>query len=337
MTDPVNFAAMNRRTLLGTAAAATAATVALPLASGQALAQADVPKQANAPLPGVFRYRVGSYELTSLFDGFGYPSARRKVRSQRAGRSGPGGGKGRIPPGRHAQDQLHADSRPYRDQCRAAGFRDRRQAGSHYRHDEPWPGRGRHPAVGGHRDRDLAFPRRPHLGHQGRRQHAGIPQCRDPGSGSRIRLLDGRGRGEPRASRPQIRLRPGAGDVRRPWQPGAPLPRERRGAARHDIGSGLRPHSRPYGAPDRLRTARRPWPWPMSPTSRSCSSAIRTGPPFSTWTPTWLGRRGTSCWTRLAADRTLAFGYHWGLPNAGYVRKTGSGFEFEPLAYVQTL
>jgi secreted PhoX family phosphatase len=38
MTDPVNFAAMNRRTLLGTAAAAAAATVALPLASGQVLA-----------------------------------------------------------------------------------------------------------------------------------------------------------------------------------------------------------------------------------------------------------------------------------------------------------
>jgi glyoxylase-like metal-dependent hydrolase (beta-lactamase superfamily II) len=71
MTDSANFAAMNRRTLLGTAAAATAATVALPLASGQVLAQADVPKQANAPLPGVFRYRVGSYELTSLFDGYG--------------------------------------------------------------------------------------------------------------------------------------------------------------------------------------------------------------------------------------------------------------------------
>jgi glyoxylase-like metal-dependent hydrolase (beta-lactamase superfamily II) len=40
---------------------------------------------------------------------------------------------------------------------------------------------------------------------------------------------------------------------------------------------------------------------------------------------------------QLATDRTLAFGYHWGLPNAGYVRKTASGFEFEPLAYVQTL
>jgi len=40
---------------------------------------------------------------------------------------------------------------------------------------------------------------------------------------------------------------------------------------------------------------------------------------------------------QMAADRTLAFGYHWGLPNAGYIRKAGSGFEFEPLAYVQTL
>ena len=63
----MSFPGMNRRTLLGTAAAAAA----LPLSSRQARAQANVPKQANAPLPGVFRYRVGSFELTSLFDGYG--------------------------------------------------------------------------------------------------------------------------------------------------------------------------------------------------------------------------------------------------------------------------
>ena len=72
MTDPVSLAGMNRRAVLGSVAAATAAAVTLPLVSGAAHAQAnDVPKQANAPLPGVFRYRVGSYELTSLFDGYG--------------------------------------------------------------------------------------------------------------------------------------------------------------------------------------------------------------------------------------------------------------------------
>jgi hypothetical protein len=63
----MNFPGMSRRTLLGTAVAAAA----LPLSSGQPRAQADVPKQANAPLPGVFRYRVGSFELTSMIDGYG--------------------------------------------------------------------------------------------------------------------------------------------------------------------------------------------------------------------------------------------------------------------------
>ena len=34
---------------------------------------------------------------------------------------------------------------------------------------------------------------------------------------------------------------------------------------------------------------------------------------------------------QISTDRTLAFAYHWGLPNAGYIRKAGSGFDFEPL------
>lgn len=62
--------AMNRRALLGTAAAMTAAAAAGPLVAGSAQAQ-GAPPQANAQLPGAFRYKVGSFEVTSLFDGYG--------------------------------------------------------------------------------------------------------------------------------------------------------------------------------------------------------------------------------------------------------------------------
>src|SRR4051812_21660963 len=71
MQVPGQCPGMNRRTLLGSAAAVTATAAALPMASGSAQAQVTVPKQANAPLPGVFRYQIGSFELTTLFDGYG--------------------------------------------------------------------------------------------------------------------------------------------------------------------------------------------------------------------------------------------------------------------------
>ena len=55
---------LTRRNLLGTAAAATIA------ASAEA-ARAEAPA-ANAAAPGVYRYKIGSYELTALYDGIWY-------------------------------------------------------------------------------------------------------------------------------------------------------------------------------------------------------------------------------------------------------------------------
>jgi glyoxylase-like metal-dependent hydrolase (beta-lactamase superfamily II) len=54
---------VTRRTLFGTTAAALAAA---PLS-----ARAEAPA-ANAPAPGMYRYKIGSYELTALYDGIWY-------------------------------------------------------------------------------------------------------------------------------------------------------------------------------------------------------------------------------------------------------------------------
>jgi len=55
---------LTRRNLLGTAAAAT-------LAAPATTARAEAPA-ANAAAPGVYRYKIGSYELTALYDGIWY-------------------------------------------------------------------------------------------------------------------------------------------------------------------------------------------------------------------------------------------------------------------------
>ena len=55
---------LTRRNLLGSAAAATLATTA-------ATARAEAPA-AHAAAPGVYRYKIGSYELTALYDGIWY-------------------------------------------------------------------------------------------------------------------------------------------------------------------------------------------------------------------------------------------------------------------------
>jgi glyoxylase-like metal-dependent hydrolase (beta-lactamase superfamily II) len=336
MTDPVNFAAMNRRTLLGTAAAATAATVALPLASGQALAQADVPKQANAPLPGVFRYRVGSYELTSLFDGFGTRPLDEKFvlnapvdQVQAAARdafrpadtlkisytptvvhtgtnvvlldSGTGG-------------KLGATTGMMSRGLDAAGIPPSAVTAiviSHFHGDH----------ISGIKaaDNALAFPNAEIL----------VPEAEyafwmDEGEASRA----------PAGRKSAFDL------VRATF---ADLgSRVRRYRANEEVLPGMTSVAAYGHTPGHtaLRIA--------SGGETAMALADVTNVPFLfVRNPDWSAvfdmdadmARATrhKLLDQLAADRTLAFGYHWGLPNAGYVRKTASGFEFEPLAYVQTL
>jgi glyoxylase-like metal-dependent hydrolase (beta-lactamase superfamily II) len=336
MTDPVNFAAMNRRALLGTAAAATAATVALPLASGKALAQADVPKQANAPLPGVFRYRVGSYELTSLFDGFGSrpldekfvlnaPVDQVRAAARDAFRpadtlkisytptvvhtgtnvvlldSGTGG-------------KLGATTGMMSRGLDAAGIPPSAVTAiviSHFHGDH----------ISGIKaaDNTLAFPNAEIL----------VPEAEyaywmDEGEASRA----------PAGRKSAFDL------VRATF---ADLgSRVRRYRANEEVLPGMTSVAAYGHTPGHtaLRIA--------SGGETAMALADLTNVPFLfVRNPDWSAvfdmdadmARATrnKLLDQLAADRTLAFGYHWGLPNAGYVRKAGSGFEFEPLAYVQTL
>jgi len=336
MSDMVSFPAMNRRTLLGTAAAMTAATAALPLASGQVHAQANIPKQANAPLPGVFRYKVGSFELTSLFDGYGTRPLDDKfitnapVDQVRAAArdaflptdtlklsytptvvhtgtnvvlldAGTGGKLGATT-GMMSRGLDAADIAPSAITAIVI---------SHFHPDH----------ISGIKaaDNTLAFPNAEIL----------VPEAEyaywmDEGEASRA----------PAGRKSNFDLvRATFGDL------GSRLRRYR---ADEEVLPGMTAvpaygHTPGHTA---LRIS--------SDGETAMALADLTNVPFLfVRNPDWSAvfdidadmARATrrKLLDQIAADRILAFGYHWGLPNAGHVRKTGSGFEFEPLAYVQTL
>ena len=336
MSDMVSFPAMNRRTLLGTAAAMTAATAALPLASGQAHAQADIPKQANAPLPGVFRYRVGSFELTSLFDGYGTrplddkfiinaPVDQVRAAARDAFRPTDTLKLSYTPTVVHTGTnvvlldagtggKLGATTGMMSRGLDAAGIAPSAVTAiviSHFHADH----------ISGIKaaDNTLAFPNAEIL----------VPEAEyaywmDEGEASRA----------PAGRKSDFDL------VR---------------ATFGDLGSRLRR----YRADEEVlpgMTAVAAYGHTPGHTALRISSGGETAMALADLTnvpflfvrnPDWSAvfdmdadmARATrrKLLDQLAADRTLAFGYHWGLPNAGYIRKAGSGFDFEPLAYVQTL
>jgi glyoxylase-like metal-dependent hydrolase (beta-lactamase superfamily II) len=336
MTDSVNFAGMNRRALLGTAAAATAATVALPLASGQAHAQANVPKQANAPLPGVFRYRVGSFELTSLFDGYGTRPLDDKfvlnapveqVRAAATDAFRPADtlkisytptvvhtGSNVVLLDSGTGGKLGATTGMMSRGLDAAGIAPSAVTAiviSHFHGDH----------ISGIKaaDNTLAFPNAEIL----------VPEAEyaywmDEGEASRA----------PAGRKSAFDL------VRATF---ADLgSRVRRYRADEEVLPGMTAVAAYGHTPGHtaLRIA--------SEGETAMALADLTNVPFLfVRNPDWSAvfdmdadmARATrhKLLDQMAADRTLAFGYHWGLPNAGYIRKAGSGFEFEPLAYVQTL
>jgi glyoxylase-like metal-dependent hydrolase (beta-lactamase superfamily II) len=336
MTDSVNFEGMNRRALLGTAAAATAATVALPLASGQAHAQANVPKQANAPLPGVFRYRVGSFELTSLFDGYGTRPLDDKfvlnapveqVRAAATDAFRPADtlkisytptvvhtGSNVVLLDSGTGGKLGATTGMMSRGLDAAGIAPSAVTAiviSHFHGDH----------ISGIKaaDNTLAFPNAEIL----------VPEAEyaywmDEGEASRA----------PAGRKSAFDL------VRATF---ADLgSRVRRYRADEEVLPGMTAVAAYGHTPGHtaLRIA--------SEGETAMALADLTNVPFLfVRNPDWSAvfdmdadmARATrhKLLDQMAADRTLAFGYHWGLPNAGYIRKAGSGFEFEPLAYVQTL
>jgi glyoxylase-like metal-dependent hydrolase (beta-lactamase superfamily II) len=332
MSFPSDVPGMNRRTLLGTAAAAAA----LPLVSGQARAQTAVPKQANAPLPGVFRYRVGSFELTSLFDGYGTRPLDDKfitnasVDQVRAAardaflptdtlklsytptvvHTGTNvvlldagtGGKFGATTGMMSRGLDAADIAPSAITAIVI---------SHFHPD--------HIAGIKTADNTLAFPNAEIL----------VPEAEyaywmDEGEASRA----------PAGRKSYFELaRATFGDI---------AGRLRRYRANEEVLPGMTAVPAYGHTPGHtvLRIS--------SGGETAMALADLTNVPFLfVRNPDWSAvfdidadmARATrrKVLDQLAVDRTLAFGYHWGLPNAGHVRKVGSGFEFEPLAYVQTL
>jgi glyoxylase-like metal-dependent hydrolase (beta-lactamase superfamily II) len=332
MSFPSDFPGINRRTLLGTAAAA----MAFPLVSGQARALTAVPKQANAPMPGVFRYRVGSFELTSLFDGYGTRPLDDKFITNASIDQVRAAARDAFLP----TDALKLSYSPTVVHTRtnvvlldagtggklgpttgmmsrgldAAGIAPSAITAIVISHFHPDHIAGIKTA-----DNTLAFPNAEIL----------VPEAEyaywmDEGEASRA----------PAGRKSNFDL------VRTTFR---------------DLGSRLRR----YRADEEVlpgMTAVPAYGHTPGHTVLRISSGDETAMALADLTnvpflfvrnPDWsavfdmdadmarVTRRRLL--DQIAADRTLAFGYHWGLPNAGYIRKAGSGFEFEPLTYVQTL
>jgi glyoxylase-like metal-dependent hydrolase (beta-lactamase superfamily II) len=336
MGDLGSFPQMNRRTLLGTAAAMTAATAALPQASGQARAQANMPKQANAPLPGVFRYRVGSFELTSLFDGYGTrplddkfitnaPVDQVRAAARDAFRPTDTLKLSYTPTVVHTGTnvvlldtgtggKLGATTGMMSRGLDAAGIAPSAITAIVISHFHPDHISGIKSA-----DNTLAFPNAEIL----------VPEAEyaywmDEGEASRA----------PAGRKSNFDLvRATFGDL------GSRLRRYR---ADEEVLPGMTAvaaygHTPGHSA---LRIS--------SEGQTAMALGDVTNVPFLfVRNPDWSAvfdmdadmARATrrKLLDQIAIDRILAFGYHWGLPNAGYIRKAGSGFDFEPLAYVQTL
>jgi glyoxylase-like metal-dependent hydrolase (beta-lactamase superfamily II) len=327
---------MNRRTLLGTAAAVTAAAASLPMASGAARAQTAVPKQANAPLPGVFRYRVGSFELTSLFDGYGTrplddkfitnaPLDQVQAAAKDAFRPTDTlklsytptvvhTGTGRVLLDSGTGGKLGATTGMMGRGLDAAGLSPAAITAIVISHFHPDHIAGIKAA-----DNTLAFPNAEIL----------VPEAEyaywmDEGEASRA----------PAGRKSNFDMvRTTFGDL------GSRLRRYRAG---EEVLPGMTAVAAYGHTPG--HTALR--------ISSGGETAMALGdvtnvPFLFVRNPDWSAvfdmdadmARATrrKLLDQMAAERTLSFGYHWGLPNAGYIRKAGTGFEFEPLAYVQTL
>jgi glyoxylase-like metal-dependent hydrolase (beta-lactamase superfamily II) len=336
MQVPGQCPGMNRRTLLGSAAAVTAAAAALPMASGSAQAQATVPKQANAPLPGVFRYRIGSFELTTLFDGYGSrplddkfiinaPLDQVQAAAKDAFRPTDTLKLSYTPTVVHTGTQvvlldsgtggkLGPTSGMMSRNMDAAGIDPKSITAIVISHFHPDHISGIKAA-----DNTLAFPNAEILVPEteyaywmdegeasrapaGRKSNFDLARTTFSDLGSRLRRY-----------RPDEEVIPGLTAI---------------AAYGHTPGhTALRISSGGETAMALGDVTNVPFLFVRNP---DWSAVFDMDPDMAR-----AMRR--KLLERMAVDRTLAFGYHWGLPNVGHIRKAGSGYEFEPLAYVQTL
>ena len=154
------------------------------LAGSAALVAGADPAAAAAPpadkqAPGLYRYKIGTFELTALYDGIWYrPITEKFIRNAPFAEV------------EHALDAAFMPhdklGTPFTTLIVNTGkklvlhrYRHRRPDRADRRHDRRQSGRRRHRSQGGRSDRHLAFPSRPHQRHQGQGQRAHLPQCRD--------------------------------------------------------------------------------------------------------------------------------------------------------------
>ncbi len=240
--DALSMSMLSRRSLIGSTAGSAAA----------ALAASASPAAAGAPLsgqagPGIYRYRIGDFELTALYDGIWYrPITDKFIRNAPFAEV------------EHALDQAFMPhdklATPFTTLIvntgkklvlidTGTGGQISPTAGAVVQQS----GRRRHRAKGRRPDRDLAFSSRSHQRHQGQGQQSDLPQCRDHGAGAGMGVLDGRSQHERGARRPEGDVPQSAADFLRHRQKHHPFRTGQGSGARHPDTAGARPHAGPHG------------------------------------------------------------------------------------------
>ena len=147
--------------------------------------------------PGVYRYKLGDYQLTALYDGTWYlPIDEHFVRNASGAAVNEALAAAFLPPSVlpitftallvNDRQEAHPDR-----------HRHRRADHRHSRLHERQSDRRRRPARRHRHHHHLAFPSRPHRRHQDQGRRQGLRQCRNPGAGAGMDLLDGRRAHEP--------------------------------------------------------------------------------------------------------------------------------------------
>ena len=175
-----------------------AGTAMTALAAGAGAAAAAAPPT-GTETPGIYRYRIGTFELTALYDGIWYrPITDKFIRNASFTEVESALADAFMPADKLAtpfttlivntgkrliliDTGTGGQIAPSAGVLRANLLRRRNQSES----DRP--------------HRHLAFPSRPHQRHQGQGQRARLPQCRDHGAGGGMELLDGRRQSQRRA------------------------------------------------------------------------------------------------------------------------------------------
>ena len=175
---------LTRRAVLAGPALAALAAHADP-------AEAATPA-AGKQTPGIYRYRIGTFELTALYDGIWYRPITDKfirnapfaeVESALADAFMPADKLATpfttliVNTGKKARSDRHRHRRPDRAFRRRAARQSRRR---------------RHRSESRRPHRHLAFPSRPHQRHQGQGQRSRLSQRRNHGAGGGMEFLDGR-------------------------------------------------------------------------------------------------------------------------------------------------